>query len=85
MRFSQTVMSNLATARRREARGPAAPAVADSYNPWPRADAILRGAPPNWTAVAARSRKNAEYQQYQDATAEEEGEYEDEDDGYMGV
>ena len=27
----------------------------------------------------------SEYQQYQDATAEEEGEYEDEDDGYMGV
>ena len=26
-----------------------------------------------------------QYQQYQDATAEEEGEYEDEDDGYMGV
>ena len=27
----------------------------------------------------------SEYQQYQDATAEEEGEYEDEDDGHMGV
>ena len=26
----------------------------------------------------------SEYQQYQDATAEEDGEYDDEDDGFMG-
>ena len=50
-------------------RGPAAPAGANSDNPWPRPHAILRGAPPI----------------LEDATAEEEGEYEDEDDGYMGV
>ena len=43
-----------------------------------------------WEVISDEAESNmndlvSEYQQYQDATAEEEGEYEDEDDGYMGV